>query len=235
MIAPTLELEAVCKDYQTPGEVVHAVRDVSLVVEPREVVAVMGPSGSGKSTLLLLIAALLSPDEGSIRFRGRELGAMSERESARYRRSDVGFVYQDFNLFPGMSALDNVALPLRLNGHGHRDARDQAGALIERVGLAHRAGFLPARLSGGERQRVAVARALAVTPGIVLADEPTGNLDSTHGDEVLTALRELASGQDAAVILVTHDAHAAEYADRVCDVKDGGLHERVSDRPLTIG
>jgi putative ABC transport system ATP-binding protein len=230
-----LELEGVCKYYRTPGEIVVALRDVSLVVGPGEVVAVVGPSGSGKSTLLLLIGAMLSADEGSIRFRGRELGAMSERESARYRRSNIGFVYQDYNLFPGMSAQDNVALPLRLNGVRWRESHERASALLDRVDLSHRARFLPARLSGGERQRVAVARALAVKPGLVLADEPTGNLDSARGEEVLSALRELARDHDAAVILVTHDAHAAAYADRICDLVDGGLHERTSDEPLTIG
>lgn len=229
-----LELEGVCKYYRTPGEVVVALQDVSLIVSPGEVVAVMGPSGSGKSTLLLLIGALLRPDTGSIRFRGRELGSMSERESARYRRCEVGFVYQDYNLFPGMSAADNVALPLRMNRVGWRESHEQASALLGRMELAHRARFLPSRLSGGERQRVAVARALAVKPSVVLADEPTGNLDTARGEEVLSALRELARSQDSAVILVTHDAHATDYADRVCDLKDGGLHERPGDKPQTI-
>ncbi len=230
-----LELEGVCKAYRTPGETVVAVHDVWLIVSPGEVVAVMGPSGSGKSTLLLLIGALLRPDAGSIRFRGRELGSMSEREGARYRRSDVGFVYQDYNLFPGMSAADNVALPLRMNRVGWREAHEQASALLDRMELAHRASFLPSRLSGGERQRVAVARALAVKPSLVLADEPTGNLDTARGEEVLSALRELARSQGTAVILVTHDARAIDYADRVCDLKDGGLHERTGDKPHTIG
>ena len=230
-----LELAGVCKYYRTPGEVVVALHDVSLAVEPGEVIAVMGPSGSGKSTLLLLAGALLTPDEGVIRFRGRELNAMSEHERASYRRSNVGFIYQDSNLFPGMSALDNVALPLRLNGVGWRDSERRAGALLDRVELSHRAGFLPARLSGGERQRVAVARALAIDPGLVLADEPTGNLDTARGEEVLTALRGLARDRDTAVILVTHDAHAAGCADRVFDLTDGSLHERTSDEPLTIG
>ncbi len=230
-----LELERVCKYYRTPGEVVVALHDVSLAVEPGEVVAVLGPSGSGKSTLLELIGALLRPDEGRIRFQGRELGAMSERESARYRRCNVGFIYQDYNLFPGMSAADNVALPLRMNRVGWRESHDKASALLDRMDLAHRARFLPSRLSGGERQRVAVARALAVKPSLVLADEPTGNLDTARGEEVLSALRELARSQETAVILVTHDTHATDYADRVCDLKDGGLHERTGDQPLAIG
>jgi putative ABC transport system ATP-binding protein len=230
-----LELEGVCKYYRTPGEVVVALHDVSLTVEPGEVVAVLGPSGSGKSTLLELIGALLRPDEGRIRFQGRELGAMSERESARYRRCNVGFIYQDYNLFPGMSAADNVALPLRMNHVGWRESHDKASALLDRMDLAHRARFLPSRLSGGERQRVAVARALAAKPSLVLADEPTGNLDTARGEEVLSALRELARSQETAVILVTHDTHATDYADRVCDLKDGGLHERTGDQPLAIG
>jgi putative ABC transport system ATP-binding protein len=230
-----LEFDGVCKYYRTPGEVVVALHDVTLTVSPGEVVAVMGPSGSGKSTLLLLIGALIRPDEGNIRFRGRDLASMSERESAHYRRSSVGFIYQDYNLFPGMSAADNVALPLRLNRVGWGESYKQASALLNRMGLSHRARFLPSRLSGGERQRVAVARALAVKPNLVLADEPTGSLDTTRGEEVLSALRELAHSQDTAVILVTHDAHATDYADRVCELKDGGLYERVDDKSLTTG
>jgi putative ABC transport system ATP-binding protein len=230
-----LEFESVCKYYRTPGEVVVALHDVTLTVSPGEVVAVMGPSGSGKSTLLLLVGALLRPDEGSVRFRGRDLASMSERESARYRRTSVGFIYQDYNLFPGMSAADNVALPLRLNRFGWGESYVRASALLDGMGLSHRARFLPSRLSGGERQRVAVARALAVKPSLVLADEPTGSLDTTRGEEVLSALRELAHSQDTAVILVTHDAHAIDYADRVCELKDGGLHERADDKSLTTG
>ncbi|HXB66425.1 MAG TPA: ABC transporter ATP-binding protein [Solirubrobacteraceae bacterium] len=230
-----LELEGVCKSYRTPAEVVVALHEVSLVVEPGEVVAVLGPSGSGKSTLLELVGAMLSPDAGVVRFRGRDLGAMSERERARHRRSDVGFVFQDYNLFPGMSALENVAFPLWLNRVGWREARAQAGTLMDRVDLSHRAGFLPARLSGGERQRVAVARALAIKPSLVLADEPTGNLDTARGEQVLSALRELAQDRDTAVILVTHDARASSYADRVCELRDGCLHERVGDERLATG
>jgi putative ABC transport system ATP-binding protein len=214
---------------------VVALRDVSLIAEPGEVIAVMGPSGSGKSTLLLLVGAMLAPDEGAIRFQGRDLGAISERERTRYRRSHVGFIFQDYNLLPGASAVENVALPLWMNRTPWREARAQAGALLERVELSHRARFLPARLSGGEQQRVAVARALAIRPSLVLADEPTGNLDTARGDEVLGALRELSRERDTAVILVTHDAHASAYADRVCDLKDGRLHERVDDQPIATG
>jgi putative ABC transport system ATP-binding protein len=232
-----LELEGVCKSYRTPAEVVVALHEVSLVVGPGEVMAVLGPSGSGKSTLLELIGAMLSPDAGVIRFRGRDLGAMSERERARHRRCDVGFVFQgyDENLFPGMSALENVAFPLWLNRFGWRESRAQAAVLIDRVELSHRASFLPARLSGGERQRVAVARALVGKPSLVLADEPTGNLDTARGERVLSALRELAHDQGTAVILVTHDTRASGYADRVCELEDGRLYERVDDEPLAGG
>ena len=179
-----------------------------------------------------MIGALLRPDAGSIRFHGRDLGELSERESARYRRSEVGFVYQDFNLFPGMSAIDNVALPLRLNRAGWRDSRSQAAGLLDRLGLASRGAFLPSRLSGGERQRVAVARALAARPSLVLADEPTGNLDSARGEQVLSELRELSHERAAATIIVTHDAHLTHYCDRICDLKDGQLVERTSDEPV---
>jgi putative ABC transport system ATP-binding protein len=232
---PMLELEEVCKSYRTSAEVVVALDHVSLVVEPGEVVAILGPSGSGKSTLLLLIGAMLAPDAGNIRFRGRDLGAMSERERARHRRHDVGFVFQDHNLFPGMSAVENVAFPLWLDRVPWRESRAQAGALIDRVELSHRAFALPARLSGGERQRVAVARALANKPSLVLADEPTGNLDSARGERVLGALRELAQDQDTAVMLVTHDTRAISYADRVCELKDGRLHEHADHKPSATG
>lgn len=229
-----LELEGVSKSYRTSAEVVVALDDVSLAVEPGEVVAVLGPSGSGKSTLLLLIGAMLAPDAGCIRFRGRDLGAMSERERARHRRRDVGFVFQDYNLFPGMSALENVAFPLWLDRLAWRESRVRAGELIDRLELSHRAGALPARLSGGERQRVAIARALANGPSLVLADEPTGSLDSARGEQVFGALRELARDREAAVLLVTHDTRAIGYADRVCELQDGRLHERSDDeRPAT--
>jgi putative ABC transport system ATP-binding protein len=229
-----LELEDVTKSYRTPSEVVVAVREASIVVEPGEVVAVMGPSGSGKSTLLLLIAGLLLPDDGSIRFNGRDIGKMSERERTEYLRSEVGFVYQDYNLLPGASALENVAFPLYLNRVRWRDAKTKAAVLLERMDLAHRANFRPARLSGGEQQRVAVASALAIKPSLVLADEPTGNLDTARGNEVLSALRELSQERDSAVILVTHDVRAASYADRICDLKDGYLQER-SGNELQVG
>jgi putative ABC transport system ATP-binding protein len=229
-----LELEGVCKYYRTPGETVVALRDVSLVVEPGEMVAIMGPSGSGKSTLLLLCAAMLSPDEGAIRFEGRDLSEMSERERTRYRRSSVGFVSQDYNLLPGASALENVALALWMNSLRWREARARAGTLLDRVELSHRARFRPSRLSGGEQQRVAVARALAAGPRLVLADEPTGNLDTARGAEVLGELRELAQEQDSAVILVTHDSHASALADRVCELTDGRLLDRVEGGPLAM-
>jgi ABC-type lipoprotein export system ATPase subunit len=230
-----LEIEGVCKYYRTPGEVVVALRDVSLVVEPGEVVAIMGPSGSGKSTLLLLCAAMLSPDEGVIRFQGRDLSEMGERERTHHRRSSIGFIFQNYNLLPGASALDNVALPLWMNDLRWREARARAGSLLERVELSHRGDFRPSRLSGGEQQRVAVARAIAAGPSLVLADEPTGNLDTARGDEVLGALRQLSRERDAGVILVTHDSHAAGYADRVCELTDGQLHERAEDAPLATG
>jgi putative ABC transport system ATP-binding protein len=229
-----LELQGVSKYYRTPGEIVVAVRDASLIVEPGEVLAVVGPSGSGKSTLLLMIGAMLSPDEGSIQFHGRDLAAMSERERTRYRRSNIGFIFQDYNLLPGASAMDNVALPLWMNHVAWPEARARAASLLDGVELSHRSGFLPSRLSGGEQQRVAVARALAIRPALVLADEPTGNLDTVHGDEVLSALGQLAREQDSSVVLVTHDAHAITHADRVCDLTDGTLRERMSDE-LPIG
>jgi putative ABC transport system ATP-binding protein len=218
-----LELERVRKLYESPGEIVHAVQDVSVSVCEREVVAVFGASGSGKTTLLLLAAGLLRADAGSVRFEGREIGAMSKREILAYRRTRLGFVFQNFNLTAGLSAEENVALPLLLRGVEHRDARHRALAALDDVGLLGRSNRTPARLSGGEQQRVAIARALVGEPRLILADEPTGNLDSETGDVVLELLRTLPREHGAALVLVTHDVRLAPYADRVLGMRDGRL------------
>jgi putative ABC transport system ATP-binding protein len=218
-----LELERAHKRYQTPGEVVHAVRDVSLSVRSGEFVALFGPSGSGKTTLLLLAAGLLRADGGSVRFAGRELGALSKREALAYRRTQLGFVFQSFNLAAGLSAEDNVAIPLLLRGGKHREARRRARAALAEVGLQRRLRHTPERLSGGEQQRVAIARALVGEPRLLLADEATGNLDSETGDAVLSLLAALPRERGAAAILVTHDERAAQRADRVLAIRDGRL------------
>ncbi|HKH79633.1 MAG TPA: ABC transporter ATP-binding protein [Solirubrobacteraceae bacterium] len=220
-----LELERVVKRYRRGGEQVNAVDGVSLTLEAGEMLALHGPSGSGKTTLLLLIATLLSPEEGVIRFDGRELSRMSESQACDYLHSDVGFVYQNPRLMPRVSALENACIKLVLGGMGTREAQARALPWLERVGLTatDQARQTPERLSGGERQRVAIARALVGEPRLILADEPTGNLDSARSLEIVELLRSIAHERDAAVLLVTHDLEAASIADRHCTLRDGRL------------
>jgi putative ABC transport system ATP-binding protein len=224
-----LELDAVVKHYQAFGsEVIHAVDGVSLAVGSGEIVALHGPSGSGKSTLLMLAAALMAPDAGVVRFEGRDLATLSAGEAADYQRRQIGFVYQSFHLMAGVPAVENAAIKLLADRVGLKQARRAASAWLERVGLESRLNHTPDQLSGGERQRVAIARALVNEPRLILADEPTGSLDSKRGGEILALLAELAREQRAAVLLVTHDPQAAAVADQVCTLRDGKL---VVDRP----
>jgi putative ABC transport system ATP-binding protein len=218
-----LELRQVVKHYPAAGEVVRAVDGISLAVEGGEFVAVFGPSGSGKTTLLLLAAALLRPDSGAACFEGRDLGRLSSREAARYRRSDVGFVFQSFHLMPAASALDNAALKLLSEGLSLGVAQKRAQPWLERVGLAARLAHTPRELSKGECQRVAIARALANNPRLLLADEPTGNLDSRRSREILSLMRTLCDERSMPVLLVTHDREALPYVDRVYTLRDGML------------
>ena len=227
-----LELEDVVRHYHAADEHVRAVDGVSLQLRAGEMLALQGPSGSGKTTLLLLIAALLKPERGAIRFRGRDLGTLSEREACDYLMHDVGFIYQRFHLQPRTSALDNASFGLLLAGLRVEQAQAIASTWLERVGLAERMRRWPEQMSGGERQRVAIARALAGDPKLILADEPTGNLDSERGREVVELLRGLVHDRDAAVLLVTHDSEIAALADRRCTLRDGRLaHD--SSRPGT--
>jgi putative ABC transport system ATP-binding protein len=221
-VGATLEMRDVAKRYGGESEVVRAVDGVSLTVPPGEFVALYGPSGSGKTTLLLLAAALLAPDRGSVLFGGREIACGSGREQARYRRA-VGFVFQSFHLMPGASALDNAALKLIAEGSSLLEARRRARPWLERVGLAERLAHTPGRLSMGERQRVAIARALANEPRLLLADEPTGNLDSQRSREVLGLLRDICHEREIPGLLVTHDQQAMACADRVHTLRDGRL------------
>jgi putative ABC transport system ATP-binding protein len=220
-----LELETVVKHYRGAGEEVHAVDGVDLQIAPGEMVALHGPSGSGKTTLLLLIAALLKPDEGVIRYDGVDLASLSEGQACDYQMRDVGFIYQRFRLMPRVSAAENAARKLLLGGVGLREAQARAIPWLERVGLGDRLKYPPEKLSGGERQRVAIARALAAEPRLILADEPTGNLDSARSREIVELLRSIAHERQAAVLLVTHDLEAAAVADRRCTVRDGKLTE----------
>ena len=218
-----LEFEEVRKDYEAGGERVHAVAGISLRLEEGEMLAIQGPSGSGKTTLLLLAACALRADGGTVRYRGRDLARLSEQQAAEYRLADLGLIAQSNHLMARVSALENAATKLLLGGVPLGEARERAMVWLERLGLGERAQRTPEELSGGERQRVAIARALACEPKLILADEPTGSLDSQRSREIVALLSELAREQGAGVLLVTHDAEAAEVADRRLLIRDGGL------------
>jgi putative ABC transport system ATP-binding protein len=223
--ASALELRELVKHYSSGEETVRAVDGVSLRIEPGELVALYGPSGSGKSSLLMLIAALLAPDSGSIMFGGRDVACLSGAEAAEYRRREVGLVSQEFHLIPGASALDNALIKLPVLGFSLKEARARTLPWLERVGLAGRAEHTPERLSMGERQRVTIARALAAEPRLLLADEPTGNLDSSRTNEILSLLREICRERELPGLLVTHDSEAISFVDRVHTLRDGHLLE----------
>ena len=223
----TLELREVVKHYRSGSETVRAVDGISLEVGPGEFTALYGPSGSGKSSLLLLAAGLLQPDRGTISFDGRNLAAMSSRESASYRLRDVGFIFQAFHLMPGASALDNALIKLPVLGLTVGEAREKAAPWLRRMGLGDRLGHRPEQLSMGECQRVAIARALVGEPHMVLADEPTGNLDSSRTREILTLLRDICHERNIPMLLVTHDPEAIAFVDRSLTLRDGHLLEGV--------
>jgi putative ABC transport system ATP-binding protein len=230
----TLELRDVAKRYPSGEQTVHAVDGVSLTVSDGEFIALYGPSGSGKTTLLLLAAGLATADRGSVLFDGRDVGGLSEREAATYRLRDVGFVFQSFHLMAHTSALDNATIKLTGAGCTLRQARRAALPWIERVGLGDRAEHTPERLSMGERQRVAIARALASEPRLLLADEPTGNLDSARSAEILALMREVCHERGIPGLLVTHDPDAAQHVDRVLTLRDGRLGaEQVESAPAS--
>jgi len=224
-ITPILRLDAVTKVFDGLSAVT-ALRGVSFVISEGERVAIMGPSGSGKSTLLNLICGLDDPSSGSIFFDGHDLASLNDDKRTRLRREKIGMIFQTFNLLPTLTGIENVALPLRLKGAALRSANEKAVAMLERVGLGGRKEHRPDEMSGGERQRVAIARALIFDPPVLLADEPTGNLDSHTGNEVLHLLDDLHSEFDTTIILVTHDDHAAAHCDRHISLLDG---EIVSD------
>lgn len=222
-----LELRELVKHYPAVyGEPVRAVDHVSLSVASGELLVLYGPSGSGKTTLLMLIAGLLRPDAGEVIVGGRDVSKLSGRDAARYRMRELGFIRQAVNLIPGADALDNAALKLMGADMGAREARGRIRPMLMRLGLQERAAHRPEQLSMGERQRVMIARALSTDPKLVLADEPTGNLDTKRGGEVLRLLQDVCRERGAAVVLVTHDPRAAAYADRVQTLRDGRLVER---------
>ncbi len=209
------------RDYPMGGEVVRALRGVDLEIRRNEFVAIMGPSGSGKSTLMNLIGCLDTPSAGQYWLAGLEVSRMSDDELARVRNREIGFVFQTFNLLPRASSLHNVELPLIYAGLKARDRKAKAERALQAVGLGDRMGHKPAELSGGQRQRVAIARALVTEPSIILADEPTGNLDSTTSEEIMRVFEELHRTRGQTIVMVTHEADIAHHAERVVTLHDG--------------
>ncbi|MDE3064778.1 MAG: ABC transporter ATP-binding protein [Acidobacteriota bacterium] len=219
---PVLELRSISRVYGAGETEIHALTDVSLAVGRGEMVAVMGPSGSGKSTLLTITGTLERPTSGEVWIDGREASSLSRSDTARLRRRTVGYVFQDFNLLAGLTAIENVSLPLELDGLATGPARAAAAAALGAVGLAERADHYPDQLSGGERQRVAIARAVVGERHLLLADEPSGALDSANAEAVMGLIRD-ACHDGVAAVVVTHDAHLAAMADRVIHLLDGRL------------
>lgn len=224
----TLHVQHATKRFGSGATEVIAVRDVSLSVAPGEVVLIMGPSGSGKTTLLSMLGALLKPTEGEVRMNGEVLSDLAENRLPDIRLRHFGFIFQDFNLLSALTVLENVAIVAKLAGMKKKPARDKAKAVLTELGLGKRLGFLPEKLSGGEKQRVAIARALVNDPALILADEPTANLDSSIGHEVMRLLRHIAVEQGRSVIIVSHDARIKDIADRVLWLEDGEFKSMVS-------
>jgi putative ABC transport system ATP-binding protein len=224
----TLDVRDVSKRFGDGETGVLAVRDVSLAVEPGEIVLIMGPSGSGKTTLLSMMGALLKPTKGSIDLDGTALSELSEGRLPDIRLRQFGFIFQDFNLLSALTVLENVSVVAELAGLKGRTARDKARALLTDLGLGERLDFLPEKLSGGEKQRVAIARALINDPTLILADEPTANLDSKIGHEIMRLLRRIAKEQGRSVVIVSHDQRIRDIADRVLWLEDGAFKDIVT-------
>jgi putative ABC transport system ATP-binding protein len=228
MAEPLVETQGLGKDYALGDYVVHALRGVSVTIDAGEMVAIMGPSGSGKSTFMSILGCLDTPTEGRYLLEGRDVSTLDDDELAAVRNRRIGFVFQQFNLLPRMTALANVALPLLYGGLSRHEQRRRAQATLDAVGLGHRAGHRPARLSGGEQQRVAIARALVNEPRLILADEPTGNLDTRTSLEIMAILQALNRG-GITIVLVTHEPDIARHAQRILHFRDGAL---IADEPV---
>ena len=225
-----LELRAVSKSYSEGASEVHALRQVTLTVNEAELVAVMGPSGSGKSTLLTIAGTLEDPTSGEVVVDGRTVAGLSRNDRARMRRRSIGYVFQDFNLLAGLTAAENVSLPLELDGVSAKAAREAGLRALDELGLSDRAGNFPDELSGGERQRVAIARAVVGERRLLLADEPSGALDSANGEAVMRLIRAACQGGVGGVV-VTHDAQLASWADRVVFLRDGRIVDQTAPAP----
>lgn len=215
-----IRIEHIAKIYQVGSEEVHALRDVSLTIDQNEYVAIMGPSGSGKSTLMNILGCLDTPTRGLYDFKGINVSEMTDNELANIRNREIGFVFQTFNLLPRSNALHNVELPLIYSGVSSSARKDRALEALEKVQLSDRVTHKPNELSGGQRQRVAIARALVTSPAIILADEPTGNLDTKTGEDIMALFNEL-HHQGNTIILVTHEEYIAEHANRIIRIRDG--------------
>ncbi len=218
---PVIQLKAAAKIYKMGKVEVPALRGVDLSVYPGEFVAIMGPSGSGKSTLMNLVGALDVPTSGQVFLEDQDIATLSESDLAEVRGRKIGFVFQKFNLITSLSALENVVLPTMFQGTPVQARAARAKMFLEKVGLGHRLNHKPTEMSGGEQQRVAIARALVVQPEVVLADEPTGNLDSASGREILALLEDLHIKEKKTIVMVTHDSHVAEFAERIIMISDG--------------
>jgi putative ABC transport system ATP-binding protein len=223
MSEPIIQLSGVSKSYGAGAVEAAALRNLSMSVTGGEFVSLMGPSGSGKTTLLNLIAGIDTPDTGSVTVAGRALGSLRDRELADLRLQTIGFVFQAFNLIPALTVAENVSWPLQFSGYGRREVRRRATDALERVGVVDRDRRFPGELSGGEQQRVAIARAIATSPQILLADEPTGNLDSSTGQSILDLLRRLNESASVTVVMVTHNLLAAAYGHRTLELHDGAI------------
>lgn len=226
MTTAAAETVGLVKHYRTPGSTVEALRGVDLSIAPGAFVAIMGASGSGKSTLLHLLAGLDQPDAGSVRIAGQDIGSLNDQACTIFRRRHLGIVFQAFNLMPMLTAAENVALPLILDGQPRAPALDRASAALVEVGLGERATHLSDQLSGGEQQRVAFARALVGDPHLILADEPTGNLDSVAAEHIATLLRAL-HARGRTVVMVTHEAKLASIAQQIVVMADGGIRGHI--------
>jgi putative ABC transport system ATP-binding protein len=227
-----IETRELWKTYQMGDEQIHALRGVSIQIQRGEYVAIMGPSGSGKSTLMNLIGCLDTPTKGTYLLNGKEVSQMNDNELARIRNEEIGFVFQTFNLLPRATALHNVELPLVYAGIAKKDRIERAKAALEKVELTPRMHHRPNELSGGQRQRVAIARALVNNPSILLADEPTGNLDSKTGVEIMALFDRLHSAGNT-IVLVTHEADIAAHAHRVVSIRDGGVEKDAATERAT--
>jgi putative ABC transport system ATP-binding protein len=229
-----IELINVSREYGDDGAV-RALADVSLGIASGERVAVMGPSGSGKSTLLNLICGLDEPTRGQVKIDGVDISALADDDRTRLRREKIGMIFQTFNLLPTLTGVENVALPLRLKGMKRSEAERRAKALLARAGLEGRSAHRPDEVSGGERQRMAIARALVFTPPILLADEPTGNLDSATGEGILALLDDLHAEFNTTIVLVTHNEEAALHCDRIIRLRDGRITKQEAVQRTTVG